>query len=117
MRGWILLALLIITVYFFATETNELDKPIAQTHALLKGIQDKIHAMTGTKIIRVENNTVRLKNEITRRLSDTEFKALDKIFKSPATIQTFKRDYCGTSTTKHEIFSRDNLYLICDKLI
>ena len=116
MRGWIILGLGVGLLYYAATETNKLDEPIAQSEALLKNIERKIHAMTGTTAIKNNDNRSQLKQEIAKRLSPRELTELDKILDSNDSLQEFKSEYCGASADKHENLSQENIYFICDKL-
>ncbi|WP_076416327.1 hypothetical protein [Shewanella sp. UCD-KL12] len=116
MRGWIILGLGAGVLYYLATETNKLDKPIAETDELLHKIERKLHSMTGTKIIKVDNKVSQLKKEISQRMSTGELGALDDILESQYSVQEYKKEYCSGSAPRHESLSRDNLQFICDKL-
>ncbi|QFU25053.1 hypothetical protein FM038_024995 [Shewanella eurypsychrophilus] len=116
MRGWIILGLGAGVLYYLATETNKLDEPIARTDALLVKIERKLHAMTGTKIIKVDNKVSQLKKEISSRMSTGELGALDDILESEFSVQAYKDDFCNGSAPRHESLSRDNVQYICDKL-
>ena len=116
MKGGIILGLGAGVLYYMATETNMLDEPMAQTDAFLQKIERKLDATTGTKIIKVDNKTSQLKQEISQRMSTGELGALDDILESEYSVQSFKDEYCNGSAPRHESLSRDNLQYICDKL-
>ncbi|QLE87581.1 hypothetical protein FLM48_22395 [Shewanella sp. Scap07] len=116
MKGWIILAIGVGVLYYLATETNELDKPIAQTEALLSQIENKIDAMTGTQIIKVDNRINNIKDEISDRLSNAELVVLDAILASEQSVSEYKQSFCGSKAPRHNDLSRDNQRFICDKI-
>ena len=115
MRGWIILAMIAGGIYYFATETDKLDKPIDDIKSLLNKVDRKFDSMTGTKIIRVDKYIPQMKKEIYDRLSAIEIRELDGVFTSDEAISEFKKQYCH-SGVHHPVFTKDNLQYICDKL-
>ncbi|WP_445945892.1 hypothetical protein [Shewanella sp.] len=115
MRGWILLALIGAGIYYMATETTKLDKPIAQALGFFNKAENKLDSMTGTKIIKVNKNALQVKAAIAERLSGTELKEFEQIMVSAGDIEDFKAEYCHHDA-RHPVFSKDNLRFMCDKL-
>ncbi|MGX9459695.1 hypothetical protein ACWXWU_00450 [Shewanella sp. A14] len=115
MRGWVTLAIIAGVVYYFATETNKLDKPIDEIRGIYTKAEKKLESMTGTKIIRADKHLSQLKAEIYDRLSTIEIRELDGIFSSNEAITEFEGHYCQSSA-HHPVFSKDNLQFICDKI-
>ncbi len=117
MRGWIIVAVGIALLYYLATETDKLDQPIAETDALLQKIEHKLDAMTGTKIIKVEQEVSRLKSEINDRLNRRELAALNGILENKQSVIAFKQEYCGHHNGKRfEALTKENQTFICDKI-
>lgn len=115
MRGWILLALIAAGIYYLATETTKLDKPIAQILAMFNKAENKLDSMTGTKIIKVNKQALHVKAAIAERLSGVELKAFEQMTLSPSDIEDFKEEYCHQDAG-HPVFSKENLRFMCDKL-
>ncbi|CAM4141036.1 hypothetical protein [Shewanella denitrificans] len=115
MRGWFLLALIGAGIYYMVTETTKLDKPIAQVLGFFEKAENKLDAMTGTKIIKVDRNAQKARATIAERLSATELKAFEKIVTSSSNIDNFKAEYCHQDAG-HPVFSKDNLRYMCDRL-
>ncbi|WP_417762902.1 hypothetical protein [Shewanella sp.] len=116
MKGWILIAIAAAALYYFATRTDKLDEPIAQTEAVLKKIERKLDAMTGTQIIRIDKKKSQLLANIDDRLSGVELHETDSILSTPDAFNDFKQQYCQGNVLSHPVFSRDNLQFICDNL-
>ncbi len=116
MKGWILIAIVAGIIYYLATETNKLDKPIADADKLLTDVERKLDSMTGTQIIKADNKIKQIKAQIADRLSSHELDEFNRIFKSANDIEDFKSDFCSSANAKHNVFSRDNLAYICDSL-
>ena len=116
MKGWILIALVAGGVYYLATKTDKLDEPIAQTEVMLKKIEHKLDAMTGTQIIRIDKKKSQLLASIGDRLSSAELSELDNVLSTPDDFTEFKTQYCDGNVLSHPVFSRDNLQFICDNL-
>ncbi|MCE9688112.1 hypothetical protein LZP73_18195 [Shewanella sp. AS16] len=116
MKGWIIVGILAVMIYYLATQTRHLDGPIAQTQTLLQRAKNKLDAMTGTHIIKAEHKLSTLKNSIADRLSSRERQEFEQILVSPQAAAAFKDEFCNMRTLSHPIFSKDNLQLICDKL-
>ncbi len=116
MRGWIIVVGAVALLYYLITETDKLDKPIAETDALLQKIERKLDSMTGTRIIKVEQNVSQLKSEIIDRLNRTELAALDGILETKASVLEFKDEYCGHSSKRFNALSKENQTFICDKI-
>lgn len=116
MKGWILIAIVAGGVYYLATRTDKLDEPIAQTEVILKKIERKLDAMTGTQIIRIDKKKAHLLTSIGDRLSNAELGELDKVLSTPDGFSEFKDQYCQGNVVSHPVFSRDNLQFICDNL-
>lgn len=72
--------------------------------------------MTGTSVIKPDYNLAKLKQAITERLSPNELNSLDNILNSKDSLEEFTNDYCSALPAKHNSFSQENIYLICDKL-
>ncbi|MEZ9236349.1 MULTISPECIES: hypothetical protein [unclassified Shewanella] len=115
MRGWILIALIAGVIYYFATETDKLDEPIAEIQSVMDNADDKISSMTGTKIIRKSDKVIKIPSGVIERLSGKEVNAFKDIFTNNESVANFKSEYCGFGS-KHPIFGKDNLQLICDKI-
>ncbi|QDE33084.1 MULTISPECIES: hypothetical protein [Shewanella] len=115
MRGWIILAIIAGGIYYFATETDKLDKPINDIKSMFNKADRKLDSMTGTKIIRVDKHIPQIKTEIYDRLSTIEIRELDGVFTSNEAISEFKNQYCHSSA-RHPVFTKDNLQFICDKI-
>ena len=115
MRGWIILAIIAGGIYYFATETDTLDKPINDIKNIFSKADKKLNSMTGTKIIRVDKHIPQIKKEIYDRLSTIEIRELDGLFTSDEAISEFKQQYCHSSA-RHPVFTKDNLQYICDKI-
>ncbi|QSX30072.1 hypothetical protein JYB88_18180 [Shewanella cyperi] len=116
MKGWIILALVAGGLYYLYTETDKLDEPIAQTEEILKKIERKLDAMTGTRIIRVDRNVAQLKSELASRFTPSELSEFNSVLSNRDTLEDFKEEYCGSSNATHPIFSNDNLLYLCDHL-
>lgn len=116
MKGWILIGLVAGVIYYFATETDKLDKPISDANGIITNLGRKLDSMTGTKIIKVDNRIKQLKAQISERLSSSEQKELDYIFNSQNNIEDFKSDFCSSSNPTHPVLSKENLAYICDSL-
>ncbi|MCG9698167.1 hypothetical protein [Shewanella sp. Isolate11] len=116
MKGWIIVAAGVAVLYYFATQTDKLDEPIAQTDALLKKIERKLDSMTGTRIIRVEHDISHLKSEIADRLDRKELAALDGILETKESVLEFKDQYCGDDSKRFTALSKENQTFICDKI-
>ena len=114
MRGWIILAVLAAVIYYLATKTDKLDQPIAETEALLNKIERKLDAMTGTQIIRIDQKRAKLRSSLAERLSDPELQELNRVLQTPDTFADFKDHYCKGNVVSHPVFSKDNLFFICD---
>ncbi|MCL1114329.1 MULTISPECIES: hypothetical protein [Shewanella] len=115
MRGWIGLAIIAGVIYYFATETDKLDKPINDIKSMFSKADQKLDSMTGTKIIKIDKHIPQVKAEIYERLSTIEIRELDGIFVSNESIAEFKSQYCHSSA-RHPVFSKENLQYICDKI-
>ncbi|GGP48318.1 hypothetical protein GCM10009347_14320 [Shewanella algicola] len=115
MRGWIGLAIIAGIVYYFATETDKLDKPINDIKSMFTKADNKLDSMTGTKIIKIDKHIPQVKSEIRERLSTQESRELDRVFASNESIAEFKTQYCNSSA-RHSVFSKENLQFICDKI-
>ncbi len=115
MRGWIGLAIVAGVVYYFATETNKLDKPINDIKSMFTKADKKLDSMTGTKIIKIDKHIPQVKSEIRERLSTLELRELDGVFASNESITEFKDQYCHSSA-RHPVFTKENLQFICDKI-
>ncbi|MCL1143788.1 hypothetical protein [Shewanella gaetbuli] len=116
MRGWIGLAIIAGTIFYFATETDKLDEPIEYIENIFKKADKKVTSMTGTKIQRVDTSIPKLKESIYERLSTVEIRELDGVFIDQEAIADFKEQYCTGSRSTHPVFSRENLQFICDKI-
>lgn len=116
MKGWILIAIVAGGVYYLATRTDKLDEPIAQTEVILKKIERKLDAMTGTQIIRINKKKAHLLTTIDDRLSNAELSELNNVLSTPDSFTEFKDQYCHGNEFSHPVFSRDNLQFICDNL-
>lgn len=116
MKGWIILGIAVGTVYYFATETDKLDKPIAQAESALKTVERKVESMTGTTIIKVDKRVENLKAELASRLSTKEITALDELLTDTHSIEDFKEDFCENIETSTGLFTKENLRYICDSL-
>ncbi|PMG74930.1 hypothetical protein BCU84_17750 [Shewanella sp. 10N.286.51.B7] len=115
MRGWILIALIGGVIYYFATETNKLDEPIAEIQSVINSADDKVTSMTGTKIIRKSEKVIAIPSGVIERLSDKEASEFKAIFTDNSTVAAFKDDYCGFGA-RHPVIGKENLQLICDKI-
>tara|TARA_R110000868_G_scaffold117434_2_gene311919 strand:+ start:651 stop:998 length:348 start_codon:yes stop_codon:yes gene_type:complete len=115
MRGWIGLAIITGVIYYFATETDKLDKPINDIKTMFTKADKKLDSMTGTKIIKIDKHIPQVKEEIYKRLSTIEIRELDGVFTSNEAISEFKIEYCHSSA-RHPVFSTENLQFICDKI-
>jgi hypothetical protein len=115
MRGWIGLAIIAGVIYYFATETDKLDKPINDINTMFTKADKKLDSMTGTKIIKIDKHLPQLKTEIYERLSTIEIRELDGVFTSNEAIAEFKDQYCH-SRARHPVFTKENLQFICDKI-
>ncbi|ABI40980.1 conserved hypothetical protein [Shewanella sp. MR-4] len=116
MKGWIILALLCGALYYLYTETDKLDAPIAKTEEMVQKIENKMGSMTGTQIIKIDQKRTKARKDILERLSAPEVEEFNKIPLTEDGIADFKEIYCGTKAPEHPIFSRDNLFFICDNL-
>lgn len=114
MRGWILLAIIGGTIYYFATETDKLDEPKAYIESIFSSAEKKLKSATGTKIQRIDKQVPLIKEAFYERLSTVEIRELDGTFTSPEAIIEFKEEYCNGKS--HPVFSRENLQFICDKI-
>ncbi|MFQ6372492.1 hypothetical protein [Shewanella sp. YIC-542] len=114
MRGWIILAGVGGLIYYLATQTHTLDEPIATTEVLLNKIEQRLDAMTGTQIIRMEKKHAQLKAALSERLSNAELQELNHVLESQYTVADFKAEYCRGNVLTHPVFSKDNLQFICD---
>lgn len=115
MRGWIGLAIIAGVIYYFATETDKLDKPINDIKSMFSKADQKLDSMTGTKIIKIDNQKQQVKAEIYERLSTIEIRELDGIYVNNESIAEFIDQYCHSSA-RHPVFSKENLQFICDKI-
>ncbi|MCL1067984.1 hypothetical protein L2735_14410 [Shewanella olleyana] len=115
MRGWILIALIGGVIYYFATETDKLDEPIAEIQSVLNSADEKVTSMTGTKIIRKSDKVISMPSGVIERLSSKEALEFKSIFTDNATVAAFDDEYCGFGA-KHPVFGKENLQLICDKI-
>ena len=115
MRGWIGLAIIAGIIYYFATETDKLDKPINDIKTMFTKADKKLDSMTGTKITKIDKHIPQIKTEIYERLSTIEIRELDGVFTSNEAISEFKSEYCHSSA-RHPVFSTENLQFICDKI-
>ncbi|MEH6736534.1 MAG: hypothetical protein V7690_18080 [Shewanella sp.] len=115
MRGWIGLAIIAGIIYYSATETDKLDKPINDIKTMFTKADKKLDSMTGTKIIKIDKHIPQVKEEIYKRLSTIEIRELDGVFTSNEAISEFKIEYCHSSA-RHPVFSTENLQFICDKI-
>ncbi|MEL4432059.1 hypothetical protein [Shewanella mangrovisoli] len=116
MKGWIILALLCGALYYLYTETDKLDAPIAKTEEMVQKIENKMGSMTGTQIIKIDQKRTKARTAILERLSAPEVEEFNKIPLTEDGIADFKDSYCDTKAPEHPIFSRDNLFYICDNL-
>lgn len=116
MKGWILIALIAGVIYYFATETDKLDKPISDANGVITTVERKLDSVFGTEIIKVDNRIKQLKSQISERLSTDEQVELDDIFYSEHSIEDFKTGFCSSSNKSHPVFSKENLAYICDSL-
>ncbi len=115
MRGWILIALIGGGIYYFATETDKLDKPIAEIQSVINGAETKLDSMTGTKITRKENNVPKIPSSVIERLTSSELSELQSSFTTHESLAEFKDDYCGFGLS-NPVISKENLQFICDKI-
>lgn len=116
MKGWIIIGLLAGAVYYFATETDKLDEPIAQTEAVIKKISRKLDSMTGTTIIKVDNTLRDLKAQLAERLNSQEVQELETVLTDTESAEDFRDQFCDAPDNKHIVFSKENLRAICDAL-
>ncbi|QYJ78804.1 hypothetical protein [Shewanella acanthi] len=116
MKGWILIAIICGVIYYLYTETDKLDEPIEKTEQMVKKIEDKVGSMTGTQIIKINQQRTQARKAILERLSAAELEEFNKIPLTEDGIADFKESYCNSKYPEHPVFSRDNLFYICDKL-
>lgn len=116
MKGWIILALLAGALYYLYTETDKLDALIAEVQTIIKDVKNKAQSISGTQIIKIDQQLAKARKEIVERLSAPELEEFNKIPFTPDAIADFKKTYCGTKAPEHPVFSRDNLLYICDHL-
>ena len=115
MRGWILIALIGGAIYYFATETDKLDEPIAAIQSVLNNADEKVTSMTGTKIIRKSDKVIAIPSGVIDRLTAKEASEFKAIFTDNSTVDAFNDEYCSFGA-RHPVISKDNLQLICDKI-
>ncbi|MGI2001457.1 hypothetical protein [Shewanella frigidimarina] len=90
MRGWIGLAIIAGIIYYFATETDKIDKPINDIKTMFTKADKKLDSMTGTKITKIDKHIPQIKTEIYERLSTIEIRELDGVFTSNEAVSEFK---------------------------
>ncbi|WP_076541871.1 hypothetical protein [Shewanella sp. UCD-KL21] len=115
MRGWILIALIGGVIYYFATDTDKLDEPIAAVESVFNDAEKKIKSMTGTKITRKEEFIPTIPSDVIERLTAKELSELKSVFTDNESVSAFKDEYCGFGLT-HPAISKQNLQFICDKI-
>ena len=115
MRGWILIALIGGVIYYFATETDKLDKPIADVTSVINSAEKQFDSMTGTKIIKKGDSVPTIPSGVIERLTNQERLELQSAFSDNESAIEFKEDYCGFGLA-HPVISKENLQFICDKI-